>query len=212
MQGFTKCSNNHFYKEDLASCPYCPGQSASGGAKTTTGLGHTSYPEANDVNNAPGDMDKTRVGGAASSAGQSTTKSGQPTLEQMNFDRTFISIPTEGSDEDKKVVSRPTRRIVGWLISYTIDPMGVDFRIFEGNNTLGRGTDNSIVIPQDSTISSHHATILYRDSQGFFVKDEMSANGTFINGLELEISKAYPLKDGDLLRIAKTEFRFKSAL
>jgi hypothetical protein len=24
MNGFKKCDNGHFYKEDLSACPYCP--------------------------------------------------------------------------------------------------------------------------------------------------------------------------------------------
>jgi pSer/pThr/pTyr-binding forkhead associated (FHA) protein len=40
----------------------------------------------------------------------------------------------------------------------------------------------------------------------------MSANGTFINGEELEIGKAYSIKDGDEIRMAKTVFKFKSCV
>jgi pSer/pThr/pTyr-binding forkhead associated (FHA) protein len=38
----------------------------------------------------------------------------------------------------------------------------------------------------------------------------MTANGTFLNGEELEVEKAYDLVDGDMLRLGSTEFKFKS--
>jgi pSer/pThr/pTyr-binding forkhead associated (FHA) protein len=37
----------------------------------------------------------------------------------------------------------------------------------------------------------------------------MAANGTFVNDEELEIEKAYPLNDGDVIRLANTVFIFK---
>lgn len=212
MEGFIKCSNNHFYKEHLPACPYCPSQ----GAGVSSDLGRTSATDSTRAGHTSHDLDKTRVGGATNST-ENTLKVDVPTdtrstVETKDFNRTFIATPTEIIDGAKVVSSRPTRKLVGWLISYTIDSMGVDFRIFEGNNSIGRSSENSIVIPQDATISNHHATILYKESQGFFIKDEMSANGTFLNGEELSITTPVSLKDGDLLKMAKTVFRFKTAL
>ena len=43
MNGFKKCSNGHFYKEDLSVCPYCPG-----------GSGATDNSVGNDLNKIMG--------------------------------------------------------------------------------------------------------------------------------------------------------------
>jgi pSer/pThr/pTyr-binding forkhead associated (FHA) protein len=40
----------------------------------------------------------------------------------------------------------------------------------------------------------------------------MTANGSFINGVELEVEEAYDLNDGDELRLGNSVFRFKSAV
>jgi pSer/pThr/pTyr-binding forkhead associated (FHA) protein len=41
----------------------------------------------------------------------------------------------------------------------------------------------------------------------------MTANGTYLNGEEMEIGKPYELKDGDDIRLGNTTtFKFKSAL
>jgi hypothetical protein len=34
MEGFKKCSKDHFYKEDLTKCPYCPENNSSGDVNT----------------------------------------------------------------------------------------------------------------------------------------------------------------------------------
>ncbi len=119
----------------------------------------------------------------------------------------------ETGDDGKSIpVAQPTRRIVGWIISYTLDPMGIDYRIYEGNNSIGRDVTNSIIILKDNAISGQHITILNKKGQ-FFLKDEMASNGTFINGTEIEIGKPYELKDGDEIRLgATTTFTFKSAI
>ena len=38
----------------------------------------------------------------------------------------------------------------------------------------------------------------------------MAANGTFLNGEEIEIEKAYDLVDGDEVRFGDTVFKFKA--
>ena len=54
------------------------------------------------------------------------------------------------------------------------------------------------------------AAICTKSGKGkFYIKDEMAANGTFVNDEELEIEKAYPLKDGDIIKLANTVFIFK---
>ena len=130
------------------------------------------------------------------------------------FEKTYIggvNYSGESGQEGNGIQEpRAARKIVGWLISYTIDPMGVDYRIFEGNNSIGREPSNSIILSKDSTISGRHATILYRSGK-FWIKDEMSANGSFLNGEEMEIQKAYELHDKDELRLGNTIFKFKSA-
>jgi FHA domain len=209
MQGFIKCPNNHFYKEELSACPFCPTQGPTM-AGATSDLGRTAVGGASMSSAETDNMDRTKVGGMSGPTGDRTVRAEEVPAGNKDFNRTFISMPTEIGDSDRPV-ARATRKIVGWLISYTLDPMGVDYRVYEGNNSIGRGLENSIVIPQDTTISTHHATILYRDSQGFFIKDEMSANGTFLNGNELEVSKAFQMKDGDEIKMAKTVFKFKSA-
>jgi hypothetical protein len=221
MNGFKKCDNGHFYKEDLTACPYCPNGSNTSSNNGSNDLNKTIV--AGSGNTSSGnDNAKTQVFGNQSSNNNSdqtkvfgsgnANSSGQP---KRDLNRTYIagvtdedSTSTSGGGASIDATPRSTRRIVGWILSYTLDPMGVDYRIYEGNNSIGRDASNSITITKDTTISGKHANILYKKGK-FYIKDEMAANGTFVNDEELEIEKAYPLTDGDVIRLANTTFIFK---
>ena len=69
---------------------------------------------------------------------------------------------------------------------------------------LGRSLDANIRI-DEMTVSRHHAKISATD-QGCIVEDLGSGNGTSVNGQRIE--SATPLKDGDLIKLSHTVFRF----
>jgi hypothetical protein len=233
MEGFKKCDNGHFFRKHLDQCPYCRGNQNSSSDRTTSteniptqmnfGGAASSFSETGTVNDNFGDRTKVFGGsaGAASAGGKDTLHVGSSDYD-VN-DKTFIGGFTPKSDDkdassagtsgsgSKENAPRSTRKIVGWLISYTIDPMGMDYRIYEGNNPIGRETSNSIILMKDPTISGKHLNILFKQGK-YWAKDEMSANGSFINEEEMEISKPYEIKDGDVLRLGDTVFKFKSSL
>lgn len=207
MKGFQKCERGHFFKEGLAECPYCPKPSGSNADDETRIAGGDAGAGSN--------LDKTRISGGEGSG----NPSGPPVIShnrppRRDLNKTFIQTtePSKDGEEGEEIVrQRATRKIVGWLISYTLDPMGIDYRLYEGNNSLGRNPENSISIPGDVSVSGRHATILFKKGK-FFVRDEMAANGTYVNGEELEIGQPGEIKDGDELKLGKTVFKFKTPL
>lgn len=218
MNGFKKCNNGHFYKEDLTACPYCPGGNSSGGSNAGSGGADLGRTMVTSAGGSGSDSGKTEVFGSGNDSSDKTkvfgsggTNQGSGQVRDLN--RTYIAgVSDQESDElGGKVESAPrsTRRIVGWIISYTLDPMGVDYRIYEGTNTIGRDAKNTITLTLDPTISGEHVTILYRNGK-FKIKDKMTANGTYLNGQELEVEEAYNLNDGDEVKLGGTVFKFKS--
>ncbi|MDX2030364.1 MAG: FHA domain-containing protein [Blastocatellia bacterium] len=126
------------------------------------------------------------------------------------------STPVDPMDGDRRTIvvtepGQPVRgskgRIVGWLITYSHDPDGEDFRIFAGYNRMGANPVCDIVV-QDETVSGSHAIIVYRDGR-CLIKDDLSRNGTFVNGRE--ISESYPLQSYDQIRIGNTYLTFIAA-
>jgi len=63
---------------------------------------------------------------------------------------------------------------------------------------IGRQKENDLVI-EDFTISSHHATIT-KEGGNFYLQDNESTNGTFVN--EIRINKSV-IKNGDSVRMGK---------
>ena len=77
----------------------------------------------------------------------------------------------------------------------------------DDESTIGRDPGNKIAI-QDGSISSNHARIT-RTSDGFFIEDAGSRNGTFVNSEK--ISANTKLKDNDVVRLGKVSFTFNVA-
>jgi len=68
---------------------------------------------------------------------------------------------------------------------------------------IGRAPECDIFL-DDVTVSRKHAVIVQRDG-GFFVNDQGSLNGTFVNRKRVESAQ---LEDGDELQIGKYRLTF----
>jgi RNase P subunit RPR2 len=110
--------------------------------------------------------------------------------------------------EDLKIPGKPQegKKLVGFLVSYSLNPLGEFFPVFEGRNCVGRDSSANICIPGDSLISGKHFSILYRAAEKTFkFKDELSSNGTAVNG---NVSDEGELKNFDVIRIGSTRLLF----
>jgi ABC transport system ATP-binding/permease protein len=72
-----------------------------------------------------------------------------------------------------------------------------------GSVTIGRATDNDIVIP-DVLASRHHATLV-PTPDGMAIEDNRSINGTFVNGARVD---AALLREGDVITIGNVDLAF----
>ena len=70
--------------------------------------------------------------------------------------------------------------------------------------TLGRGTDNDIVISDPGT-SRHHAEIVF-NGESWTVRDNNSTNGTYLNG---EPVTQHVLSRGDVVELGTTRLEFR---
>ncbi len=96
--------------------------------------------------------------------------------------------------------------VVGWFVALSGDQKGDDFRIRDGQNTIGSAPDADTVL-HDTAISAKHASLRYKD-QKFFITDLDSTNGTFLNEGTEPIARE-ELKDNDILRIGDISLKFK---
>jgi len=103
--------------------------------------------------------------------------------------------------------SKGKGKIIGWLITYTQNSDGTDYRLRAGHNRLGAHPACDLVI-DDETVSGSHAVIVHRDGR-CLIKDDLSRNGTFVNGVE--ITEARALQNYDQIRVGNTTLIFVSA-
>ena len=73
-------------------------------------------------------------------------------------------------------------------------------------NEIGRDPINDISIPKE-TISSLHAGIECKDGH-YYLIDQKSSNGSFLNGKKITPNKPFRLKDGDRIKFDVYEFTF----
>lgn len=187
MSEFKLCVNGHYYPDDLNECPYCP---------------------KNSINKAAMENDKTKIEQGGGTAGDKTQIFGG-NAGGGNLGKTQIHHGDDMQSQPNFNYGQQAqgRKLTGWLVSFTMDPLGVDFRLYEGRNIIGSDPQCDAVISGDGSVSGKHLTILYR--MGVFkFKDELSTNGTFING---EFMEEGTLSDGDTIRIGNTVLKFRTA-
>ncbi len=168
----------------------------------------------------PADLGRTQVMGPTSPVSSSSLPGTPPAPFDPKKTQVMPTGPASaGFDPTKTQVyqgpgvspaQRPApqnRKLIGWLVSFTLHPNGVDFRLYEGKNTIGTSPACDIIL-QDPQVSGHHLTLLIRPgSDTVRFKDEFSTNGTLINGTPLDEGV---LRDGDIIKVGNTELRFRS--
>lgn len=81
---------------------------------------------------------------------------------------------------------------------------GRRFNVPNGRSTLGRDSQNDIVINEDS-VSLVHARLIEKDGD-YRVLNLLSTNGTWVNNKKVSDS---PLRDGDSVCFGEAEFLFQ---
>ena len=84
---------------------------------------------------------------------------------------------------------------------------GVVYKLFSGRITIGRGSENTIVIGDDPKISRQHALIII-GSTGAQISDSSERNKMIVNGQE---TKSCELQPGTVIQLGDTKLMFKSA-
>lgn len=92
------------------------------------------------------------------------------------------------------------------LVGHEGSLAGQQFAIGSAPVTLGRNSDNSVVISGEN-VSRFHAEVR-REGHGFVLYDSGSINGTRVNGTRVT---SHELQPGDLIEIGTESFRFEAA-
>ncbi len=86
-------------------------------------------------------------------------------------------------------------------------PARVEIRITKDEFILGKKADKvDGVLSFNDKISRVHCKINRKDDQ-FFITDLHSANGTYVNRMRLQPEQPNPIKNGDVVRLANSDFQ-----
>jgi len=123
-------------------------------------------------------------------------------LEDGDTDEVVAPGPGEATlvyDRNK----RPPGAEVPRLLVVAGPRTGSEYSLIEDETSIGRGSDNVVVIP-DISVSRRHVVIA-REQDRFVLIDQRSGNGTRVNGKNVD---RHPLVSGDDIAMGDTVVRF----
>ena len=85
-----------------------------------------------------------------------------------------------------------------------------EYRLEKSETVIGRAPASDILLSKDKLTSRRHAVVRYENGD-YVLSDERSANGTFVNGQQLEELVPRVLKDGDHVGIGEHELIFRTS-
>jgi len=105
------------------------------------------------------------------------------------------------------VPNRPATQETGYFEFLGGPEDGRIARVSSERVTVGRQEDNDIHIYTDTALSRRHAFVYRKDNQ-FWIEDRKSSFGTWVNGERVPVETAAPMRDGSLIRLARTLLLF----
>lgn len=115
-------------------------------------------------------------------------------ITKNNTGRTLSYFSLGDSNESTKPTSNvapktvsnkiQTAPVVGWLVCTKGKHLGESFQLYDGNNSIGRGDSNDVVLFKEQSVSSNkHAIITYEPrKRGFYIQAGDSHGLTYLNG------------------------------
>ncbi len=82
---------------------------------------------------------------------------------------------------------------------------GEIYKLTGGITTIGRSSDNGLVLSSDKEISRHHAIVLHESGQ-YVVQDQNSLNGTFVNDEPVTAPRYLELGDEILVGVSVLKY------
>lgn len=202
MSRFKQCPNGHTIPANLDECPLC-----------NKNMGHAMpHMSGSQTTQIISSLDG-EVGLHTTTDDSPVQAATSPNLDpHQDFSKTMVEQEVDIVDQEGRVTTRTetraSSRLVGWLVTYDLDPFGVDFRLYEGRNLIGKDPSCNVCI-NDPKVSGQHAILLYRNGK-YRIKDNLSVNGTIINGEDIDDDSVL-LADGDIIQVGNTVLLFRTS-
>ncbi len=114
--------------------------------------------------------------------------------------------PAAGARQTVLLSEKHKAPVVGWFVVLNSEQQGEDFRVRDGQNTIGSDPSCEVLIT-NPTVSGKHASLRHKDGK-FVLTDLDSTNGSFLNDGSDPIARE-ELKDNDTVRLGEVKLKFK---
>lgn len=137
-----------------------------------------------------------------------TCKKRKMQKKEQEFDRTVILDRAPSMDEDRTAFMWEKEGLSGRITLTEIHgERGTYQKTVETAIILGKEKAVcDVCIPKDNTVSRIHCRISRRGNE-FFIEDQDSSNGTFVNGVRV-LKKPVELVEGDVIKMGRTQLAF----
>lgn len=206
-----KCANGHFYdSEKTRECPYCAKRHT--GKTGFTGINGESIEYSGEPVHIPYGGENNRMPFGDSSESVTEAFPGNRFVEIGSGSGGRQHNPGLRGDTGVTVALFPTKKsgqacVTGWLVCIEGPDKGRDYRIYHGQNWVGKSYDSDIILNENHTVSEHkHCSLVYdgKSNQFFVVKGD--ATLTYLNDKVLQ--DASKLSMGDILGIGNSKYEF----
>jgi pSer/pThr/pTyr-binding forkhead associated (FHA) protein len=125
--------------------------------------------------------------------------------DESGSDTTMSYTPEEGDEEAASILDEIKTEGPALVVRSGGGRAGEHFLLEKEQTTVGRSPECDVFL-DDVTVSRRHAQVLRRNGH-YFIEDQGSLNGTFLNRRRIESGQ---LEDGDELQIGKYKLTFLS--
>src|SRR5438270_6679621 len=199
----------------MDKCPYCNAETRPGDnfclncgnrLLTSTPSPQQAQPPIGDATlPASDDWSPANAAGAAPASSPGWGNADMQTVANTSFEpptlRAEAPAPTAQATIDK--IENPANLVLRSDSGEVVQEYPLD----KFEMSIGRAPGSDILLSKDKLTSRRHATIRYENGE-YVLRDERSANGTFVNGQQLEEMSPRTLKDNDHVGIGEHELVF----
>ncbi len=201
----------------MDKCPYCGAETREGdnfclncgNRLVSTPVSGQAQEVGDNTQASPEEWNAVQDHGAAT-AGSGTADAwpaGQSANEATIAEPVAAELPTQRPAQALTMdrIEQPARFVLraddGSVVQeYPLDKMEI---------TIGRAPNSDVLLSKDKLTSRRHATVRYENGN-YVLRDERSANGTFVNGQQIEELVPRVLQEGDHIGIGEHELLFRT--
>ena len=203
-----------------STCPYCGAETRPGdnfclncGNRLTPSSQEQAQPAVGEATLpaqdgwAPSVQDQ---GSTPVSSGTNWSDSAVPTVSSSGFEppTTFGPNATQSAGQATSIASATIEHPARFILRADNGEVLQEYVLEKSEISIGRAPNSDILLSKDKLTSRRHATVTYENGK-YILHDERSANGTFVNGQQLDEMATHVLQDGDHVGIGEHELIFR---